>query len=61
MSGKTKPPLVLRKYTPFRLTIHVLRLIDEIARRRAMSRARVVEWALQEIAERDGITKGGAL
>jgi len=57
----TKPVSMLRKYTPFRLTVHVLKIIDEIAKRRAMSRARVIEWIVQEIGERDGITKGGAL
>lgn len=54
-------PLFERKYVSFRLTTHTIRLIDAIVKRRAINRTRAVEWAIQEVAERDGVTKGGSI
>lgn len=55
-TAKPKSSLPERRYTPFRLTLTGLKLIDGLATKKGISRASVVEWALREMAEKYGVT-----
>ena len=56
---KPKPrPLPERKYTPFRLSIDAVKIIDALVLKRGISRASVVEWALREMAKEYGVNVG---
>lgn len=48
----TKAPLTERKYTPLRLSVHAIKLINLLTQKRGISRASVVEWALRDMAEK---------
>jgi hypothetical protein len=49
-------PLPERKYTPFRLSLAAVKIIDALVQKRGISRVSVVEWALREMANQYGIT-----
>lgn len=40
-----------RRYRPFRLTLHSLKLIDLLARKENMNRTTIVEVAIREMAK----------
>jgi hypothetical protein len=57
VAPKSKRPLPERKYTPMRLTLNAVKIIDALVQKRGISRASVVEWALREMAEKYGVSE----
>lgn len=52
---RKRRPLLERKYTPLRLSIDALKLMDLLSRKRGISRTSVIEWALRDMAEKHGV------